>query len=100
MSKPSAFTPTPYGSRPSSPPLGTPIDRNNEDKQALMMGHMGGNGASSSGAGALPKHDQNEVALKDQAPPILAYCAASITMTVVNKVSGVHEEGGSFDDSR
>jgi GDP-mannose transporter len=92
MSKPSVYSPSPFGSRPASPPLGTPIDKD-EDKQALMMGDMGGSrdrnslgphahAAGKGGAGARPE----EIGLKEQAGPILAYCGASIMMTVVNKV--------------
>ena len=85
MSKPSVYSPSPFGSRPTSPPLGTPIDKD-EDKQALMMGDMSRE-RSSQGVGVqAKKQDAGEMTLRDQAGPILAYCGASIMMTVVNKV--------------
>lgn len=73
MSKTSGYAPTPLGSRSSSPPPGTPIM--DKDKQAFLMGSPG----------SKPKVEESST--RDQALPILSYCAASIMMTVVNKVS-------------
>ncbi|KAK1922731.1 hypothetical protein DB88DRAFT_496118 [Papiliotrema laurentii] len=85
MSKSNLFAPTPSGSRPTSPPP-TFASEEDKDRQALMMGPLGADRAKevSQGAGASSS--------RDQALPILAYCAASIMMTVVNKyvVSGAH----------
>jgi GDP-mannose transporter len=84
MSKPSVYAASPFGSRPASPPLGTPIDKD-EDKQALMMGDLS-RGANSSAVHGAKRQDAAETTMRDQAGPILAYCGASIMMTVVNKV--------------
>lgn len=89
MSKPSIYTASPFGSRPASPPLGTPIDKD-EDKQALMMGDLGNSSQRAGQNINKARQEGGEMTLRDQAGPILAYCGASIMMTVVNKyvVSG------------
>ncbi|ORY28767.1 hypothetical protein BCR39DRAFT_533738 [Naematelia encephala] len=87
LTKPNAFVPTPQVSRPSTPPIG--YDKN-EDRQELLMEALGAD---------RPREREREREIKPEAPktaeqvlPIMAYCAASIMMTVVNKyvVSGRH----------
>lgn len=51
------------------------------DKVGLM------NGSPKVGDGSLRSTKTEEVSTRDQVLPILAYCAASVMMTVVNKVS-------------
>lgn len=48
---------------------------------------VGGGLGKAGGVGGIGGADSGDLSMKDQAPPILAYCAASIMMTVVNKVS-------------
>lgn len=93
MSKPSIYTASPFGSRPASPPLGTPIDKD-EDKQALMMGDLGNSSQRAGQNINKARQEGGEMTLRDQAGPILAYCGASIMMTVVNKVCVYRESGG------
>jgi hypothetical protein len=52
------------------------------DRQALMMGPLGANRGKEMGS-----QSNAPLSTRDQALPILSYCAASIMMTVVNKVS-------------
>lgn len=51
------------------------------DRQALMMGPMGGSRGKE-----MASQSPAQLSTRDQALPILSYCAASIMMTVVNKV--------------
>jgi GDP-mannose transporter len=57
------------------------MSEEDKDRQALMMGPLGADKAKDAGAANQP------LTPRDQALPILSYCAASIMMTVVNKVS-------------
>ncbi|ORX39294.1 hypothetical protein BD324DRAFT_619163 [Kockovaella imperatae] len=94
MSKPNLFAPTPVGSRPASPPPGYPMesetDRDRRDAQSLLMSQLGG--ADRAKENAQGRNDVGPPSTRDQALPILSYCAASIMMTVVNKyvVSGAN----------
>jgi GDP-mannose transporter len=81
MSKTNHFAPTPMGSRPTSPPP-TFMSEEDKDRQALMMGPLGADKPKDTGAAG-----QQQLTPREQALPILSYCAASIMMTVVNKVS-------------
>lgn len=67
------------------------------DKQALMNG-----GSPRIGAGSLKSAKVEEVSTREQVLPILAYCAASITMTVVNSTfaRGLDGLSGALADSR
>lgn len=80
MSKTNHFAPTPMGSRPGSPPP-TFMSEEDRDRQALMMGPLGADKPKDTAAA------NQQLSTRDQALPILSYCAASIMMTVVNKVS-------------
>ncbi|KAK8844070.1 GDP-mannose transporter 1 [Kwoniella newhampshirensis] len=80
MSKP--FTPTPDISRP-----GTPSIFGKDDTTSTLLNNLGGPARDE-----REKKETPQVGSKEQALPILAYCAASIMMTVVNKyvVSGAN----------
>jgi len=58
------------------------MSEEDKDRQALMMGPLGASRAKETEKSNAP------ISASDQALPILSYCAASIMMTVVNKVSG------------
>ncbi|WWD21276.1 GDP-mannose transporter 1 [Kwoniella shandongensis] len=80
MSKP--FAPTPDISRP-----GTPSVFGKDEANSTLLNNLGGPTER-----AREEKKDGQVATKEQALPILAYCAASIMMTVVNKyvVSGAN----------
>ena len=95
MSKP--FVPTPRLSRSGSPPLlrssssssiyGNGADRRNDDgAEKHLMANLGG-ARPPSPTREKAGQDAHPPTGREQALPILNYCAASITMTVVNKVS-------------
>ncbi|WRT69227.1 GDP-mannose transporter 1 [Kwoniella shivajii] len=86
MSKP--FVPTPNISRPGTPSNSFGKDDNNPN--AMLMNNLG---AEREREGRERREERKDVLSgKEQAFPILSYCAASIMMTVVNKyvVSGAN----------
>ncbi|WWD06901.1 GDP-mannose transporter 1 [Kwoniella europaea PYCC6329] len=84
MSKP--FVPTPNISRP-----GTPGGGAKDDANAMLLNNLGAD-REREGRDRREERRDDKLAGKEQALPILSYCAASIMMTVVNKyvVSGRH----------
>ncbi|KAK6906175.1 GDP-mannose transporter 1 [Kwoniella mangroviensis CBS 10435] len=84
MSKP--FVPTPNISRP-----GTPGGGAKDDANAMLLNNLGAD-REREGRERREERRDDKLAGKEQALPILSYCAASIMMTVVNKyvVSGRH----------
>ncbi|WVQ63757.1 GDP-mannose transporter 1 [Kwoniella botswanensis] len=84
MSKP--FVPTPNISRP-----GTPGGGAKDDANAMLLNNLGAD-REREGRERREERRDDKLTGKEQALPILSYCAASIMMTVVNKyvVSGRH----------
>lgn len=93
MSKP--FVPTPSLSRSGSPPLmrstsSSSMYSNNQERRGDDEKFMATLGGAPRPASPLSKETKDAAippSTKEQILPILNYCAASIMMTVVNKVS-------------
>ncbi|WVQ81376.1 GDP-mannose transporter 1 [Cryptococcus sp. DSM 104549] len=85
MSKP--FVPTPNISRPATPPSAGGYGK--DEASATLLRDLGDRERRDD---REKKGQQESQASREQALPILSYCAASIMMTVVNKyvVSGAH----------
>ncbi|WVF65396.1 GDP-mannose transporter 1 [Kwoniella sp. CBS 6097] len=89
MSKP--FVPTPNISRPGTPSsLSGGVGK--DDTASMLLNNMGADRAEGRVIREERKDKEGHQSGREQALPILSYCAASIMMTVVNKyvVSGRH----------